>query len=154
MPQHSRVSDEFGQAVRRAMGSLSQSETSLRCQISVGYINRMVRGSVPSPAMIVRLAKGLQVDVGPLLEAAGYKPSGSFEPPVTSRSEEAARHDNELMGPDAASLYYRELWDRYVAPIFPDASPPSGSGQLATRAGIRSRILRILGELVAEQEER
>src|SRR6185437_14913127 len=39
----SRVRPEFAEAVKNSMGTLSQSEVALRSEISVGYVNRMVR---------------------------------------------------------------------------------------------------------------
>ena len=175
MPARARVSAEFGQAVRDAISSRSQSEVALLAQISVGYVNRMARGSVPSREIILRLADALDAPVEPLLSAAGYaveeapvhlnlthlRPAPLEHSPAIARSEEMPSHredsrtssrDNEALGSDAASGYYREIWDRYIKPLFPDAEIPSGAGLPVTRGAIRARVLRILQELVEDEE--
>ncbi|HET6384657.1 MAG TPA: helix-turn-helix transcriptional regulator [Armatimonadota bacterium] len=149
MPVQTRVDPEFGRVVREAIGSLSQSEVGLRARISVGYLNRMARGSVPSREIILRLAEGLEIDPAPLLGAAGYDSE-----PVAAGDDGPEKNapESDELGPVAAAQEYRALWDRYVAPLFPDAEIPSGAGLPLSRAAILSRVLRILQELIEEQE--
>ncbi len=157
MPARSRVSPEFGKVVRQTMGQLSQSKVALQSEISVGYINRMVRGTVPSREIILRLAEALKTHPASLLAAAGYSdddPESSFSA-QDLRASGRERHSapDEVLGADAAAQYYRQCWDRYVAPVFPDAEIPSGAGLPLSRSTIRSRVIRILGELIEEEEK-
>ena len=153
----SRVRPEFASAVRDALGSLSQSEAAIRTQISVGYINRMARGTVPSEEIVRHLAEGLGVSPDSLLRAAGYAAtnldSGAGER-ISRRVIGGADPDESdvVLGPEAAAQYERELWDRVIRPGFPDAEMPAGASQPRTRGGIRSRILRALAELMEEDE--
>ena len=149
MSGQSRVIPSFGEAVRTAMGGLSQSEAALRTQISVGYINRMVRGTVPSPEIILRLAAGLTVDAGPLLAAGGY---GS-EPDTSGRDDASEATSIDSLGPHAAAQEYRELWDRYILPAFPGADMPSGATLPLTHSGIRARIVSLFEELLERSED-
>ena len=144
----SRVRPEFAEAVKNSMGTLSQSEVALRSEISVGYVNRMVRGVVPSQEIVMRLAEGLGVDSSPMLLAAGYTlPKTGDVPPAETESA-----TDELLGSLAAAQYYRDLWDRYVEKLFPGAEMPSGAGMPLTRSGIRYRVTRLLTEMIDATE--
>jgi len=160
MPARARVEPEFGRAVREAMGPLSQSEVALRSQISVGYINRMARGSVPSAQIIQQLAEALFVDPAPLLDAAGYTSSEREAKRPVVRPWESASYladdggsRDEILGPMAAAQYQRELWDRFVAYHFPDARMPSGAGIPLTRSAILTWLLGVLRDLIEAEED-
>lgn len=146
MPLQARVSPEFGRQVRALMGELSQSEVALRASISVGYVNRMARGSVPSRAIILRLAEALAADPTALLKSAGYA--------VNDKNEPVGRlpADDGTLGFQAATQYRRRLWDSYIRPLFPDAEMPSGAEMPLTTHALREWVVDLLRELIEATE--
>jgi len=68
-----RYSSQFGEAVQRVMGSLSPNQASYKTGLSQEYVRRMKLGLVPLRETVEKFAKGLGVDVWPLLIAAGYE---------------------------------------------------------------------------------
>jgi len=124
------------------MGSMSQSEVALRTQISIGYLNRMVRGSVPSEAIIHRFCEALGVEAQSLLEAAGYAPM----------HQGGDKEDG--LGAMAAMQYLRELFDLYIKPVFPEANLPSTAVLPLTGAGIRRMVADHFRDLLEDMEQR
>jgi transcriptional regulator with XRE-family HTH domain len=73
VPVHTVIRPEFGVAVKEALGGMKAGEASIKTGISDVYIYKMLQGRVPSEDIIRRFAKGLDVDEGKLLIAAGYR---------------------------------------------------------------------------------
>lgn len=67
-------SDDFAQAVRRALGNRSYRQVAARARISASYIGDLVQGRVPKRDIVIAFAEATGADVGELLRLAGYDP--------------------------------------------------------------------------------
>ena len=73
MPQNTVIREEFAQAMRLALCGLTPNQASYKVQVSDEWIRKMLKGRVPSEAIIHRIAVGLDVNETELLIAAGYE---------------------------------------------------------------------------------
>lgn len=65
-----KVSDEFGQLVRDALGTMGPTEAAIATGVSRAYINQMRHGVVPEVETIAKFCIGLDLGAEPFLKAA------------------------------------------------------------------------------------
>lgn len=75
---------EFGDAVKKALGTRSYRQVAPRAGISPSHIGNMAQGYVPTRDKVLKLAEALDTDPDPLLLAAGYTPLASGGGPSAS----------------------------------------------------------------------